>query len=598
MSAPVVFHQYLKDLYSHDIYIPLSFFTSPNLEYINSNASVLELSKTNTPYSSKDQIKLLNIAALEKACYKEEEMDRGQWLEASRNYVAFLGIIEGEDSVPQIRWDTHFANFEKLENAEVNFPAILAADVALRKSYVMQPFVFDIDTYRHMLDKCINSMHFDQLRSEFVGTSRFQAEVPRSPPNSRTCPPGSQDGGARGGDQAGAARAAVVEADGADAAVLPFKEAMGGPPPPPFASFAHSVGTASQNAHTICWPTDLRFTPQPETPTSSRALGRSSAGCGTSRDPDRPAPTETRASTPAVSVAPRPITAMPGPASRSPHEPPLDDADLFLLSCNLPRCSAVHQEIYSHITTPYDTDAIDLLLEKHDLTAKHPHLTENLRRGFPMGNFPILQQTTIFPNHPSCADHKQFIRTYLLEEVEAGRMSGPFSREETKTILKGPFQSSPIIISVQLQNPGEPDKLCLCRHLSKGNKHQWATNTYIDKEKFPTKYNTAAEVAEIVSRLFAPSLSHAHPFPIPTPMPTLDETKVTDLCSRHAQIDHADGSRNQSTQTVRAVRPTQTARTVRPRRRPAQTDHADGSSGTYAECRDPTYVLTAALPAP
>jgi hypothetical protein len=81
-------------------------------------------------------------------------------------------------------------------------------------------------------------------------------------------------------------------------------------------------------------------------------------------------------------------------------------------------------------------------------------------------------------------------------------------------------------------------------------------------------------------------------------MPTLDETKVTDLCSRHAQIDHADGSRNQSTQTVRAVRPTQTARTVRPRRRPAQTDHADGSSGTYAECRDPTYVLAAALPAP
>jgi hypothetical protein len=77
MSAPVVFHQYLKDLYAHDIYIPLSFFTSPNLEYINSNMSALELSKRNTPYSTKDQIKLLNVAALEKACYRGQDMDRG-----------------------------------------------------------------------------------------------------------------------------------------------------------------------------------------------------------------------------------------------------------------------------------------------------------------------------------------------------------------------------------------------------------------------------------------------------------------------------------------------------------------------------------------
>jgi hypothetical protein len=159
----------------------------------------------------------------------------------------------------------------------------------------------------------------------------------------------------------------------------------------------------------------------------------------------------------------------------------------------------LHQEIYSRITTPYDANAFDLLLKKHNLETKHPFLTENMRRGFPMGDFPILHQTTIFPNHPSCADHEEFIRTYLEEEVEAGRMSGPFSQEEIETILMGPFLCSPIIISVQLQNAGEPDKLRLCRHLSKGNKHQPSTNAYINKEKFPTKYNTAAEVAEIVS---------------------------------------------------------------------------------------------------
>jgi hypothetical protein len=59
-------------------------------------------------------------------------------------------------------------------------------------------------------------------------------------------------------------------------------------------------------------------------------------------------------------------------------------------------------------------------------------------------------------------------------------MSGPFSRDETETTLKGPFLCSPIIVAVQLQNPGQPDKLRLCHHLSKGNKQQPSTNAYVE----------------------------------------------------------------------------------------------------------------------
>jgi hypothetical protein len=173
----------------------------------------------------------------------------------------------------------------------------------------------------------------------------------------------------------------------------------------------------------------------------------------------------------------------------------------------------MHQEIYSRVTTPYDVNTIEFLLHTHNLKIKHPFLTDNLRCSFLMGDFPTLLQTTIFPNHPSCAKHEEFICSYLLEEVEARRMSGPFSRDETETILMGPFLCSPIIITVQPQNPGEPNKLCLSRHLSKGNKQQLSTNVYIDKEKFPTKYNTTAEVAEIVSTL------PFFPLPIPTPHP-------------------------------------------------------------------------------
>jgi hypothetical protein len=54
-----------------------------------------------------------------------------------------------------------------------------------------------------------------------------------------------------------------------------------------------------------------------------------------------------------------------------------------------------------------------------------------------MGDFPTLLQTTIFENHPSCAEHEDFICSYLLEEVKARCMSSPFSRDETETMLRG-----------------------------------------------------------------------------------------------------------------------------------------------------------------
>jgi hypothetical protein len=203
MSVPVVFHQYLKDLYKHEIYIPLCLFTSPNLDYINSNASSLEMSKTNTPFSIKEQVWLLNVVSLIKACYREEEMDRGQWQEAARNWISFMGIVEGEDSVQQARWDNHFAYFEKSQNAEVNFPAILLADISIRKSYNTQPFTFDIDTYRHKLDSAIATMHLDKLRNDFTDILQYSPELLRGPPNSCMRPPGSQEGRARGGARGG-----------------------------------------------------------------------------------------------------------------------------------------------------------------------------------------------------------------------------------------------------------------------------------------------------------------------------------------------------------------------------------------------------------
>ncbi len=125
---------------------------------------------------------------------------------------------------------------------------------------------------------------------------------------------------------------------------------------------------------------------------------------------------------------------------------------------------------------------------------------------------PDLQQTVVFPNHPSCFAHFPAVDGYLAEEVSAGRMSGPFTKSNVEWILHGPFQASPLIVAVQTQQPGTPDKLRICRHLSKGSKIYPSVNSYIDKEDFPTRFDTAAHVADIVSlflflsRAFAPAM--------------------------------------------------------------------------------------------
>jgi hypothetical protein len=66
------------------------------------------------------------------------------------------------------------------------------------------------------------------------------------------------------------------------------------------------------------------------------------------------------------------------------------------------------------------------------------------------------------PNNPSTLTYPATVSDYLRKELTAGRLSGPFSRDVTEQILRGPFQSSSLIVSVQPQEPGVPDKLRVC----------------------------------------------------------------------------------------------------------------------------------------
>jgi hypothetical protein len=114
---------------------------------------------------------------------------------------------------------------------------------------------------------------------------------------------------------------------------------------------------------------------------------------------------------------------------------------------------------------------------------------------------PPLLQTIIIPNNPSILPHMDEIDEYIRKEVVSCRLSGPFSREEAELIMRGPFHSSPLIVSIQPQDPGTPDKHRICRHLSKATKLSASVNSYIRKDAFPTRFDTASKVAEIVSPL-------------------------------------------------------------------------------------------------
>jgi hypothetical protein len=168
-----------------------------------------------------------------------------------------------------------------------------------------------------------------------------------------------------------------------------------------------------------------------------------------------------------------------------------------------------HSSIFHRIPHPYNSDAFDLLLAKHGLTSAYPLLSKNLRYGFPLGHMPALVEPVILPNNPSTYPYIREIKDYLQKELLAGRMSGPFSREEAEAILRGPFFSSPLVVDVQPQQPGTPDKIRICRHLSKASKSHPSVNSHIRKEDFPTRFDLASKVAEIVSFLPSfPSPSH------------------------------------------------------------------------------------------
>ncbi len=253
-----------------------------------------------------------------------------------------------------------------------------------------------------------------------------------------------------------------------------------------------------------------------------------SVSCSTSMAPKSADSTQThpQKNTSAPSVFRDPITPSPGSAV-----PLLLDSTELIFNSPLPppapsSSSSSHPHILLKIATPYDADSFDDFLNQYpDLRTKYPNLAFKLRNGFSMGEFPELEDTVIWLNSPTVEERLDFIEEYLREEVEVGRMDRPFSRMQVEVILGSPFQCSPISIDVSIKADGS-EKLRLCTNLSKRSREHPATNDFIDTSKYPTKFDTAAMVADIVSPIY---LVFSLFFPLPPRLQsrTVKHDKIT-----------------------------------------------------------------------
>lgn len=95
----------------------------------------------------------------------------------------------------------------------------------------------------------------------------------------------------------------------------------------------------------------------------------------------------------------------------------------------------LHKNIFSHIIHPYNIEAFDHSLQKHNLLQHYPLLVNNLRHGFPLGFMPKIDKTIIIPNNNSFMDHHNEILDYLHKEVLSGHLSGPFSQLKVERTL-------------------------------------------------------------------------------------------------------------------------------------------------------------------
>lgn len=146
------------------------------------------------------------------------------------------------------------------------------------------------------------------------------------------------------------------------------------------------------------------------------------------------------------------------------------------------------------VITPYRADAWEAVLATLGLAARHSELVKFLRYGFPIGDLEPPTHTFTPPNHKGAIEHETFVEDYCKEQKSLGRMTGPYSEDDVRNILGTHYLTSPLSVVPK----GE--KFRLVQDLSAEDEDGVSLNSRLRAEDFPTRWGTAAQVAEYVSK--------------------------------------------------------------------------------------------------
>ncbi|PPQ76790.1 hypothetical protein CVT26_001757 [Gymnopilus dilepis] len=150
----------------------------------------------------------------------------------------------------------------------------------------------------------------------------------------------------------------------------------------------------------------------------------------------------------------------------------------------------------SRITTPYNANEWSRVLDECNLTSSYPNLVHDLLYGSPIGNPPSISETFIPDNMPSAHLHPEIIEDFLLEERDAGRMSGPFSFKDASLIFRGPFRTAPL--GLVEKEPGTA-KFRMIRNFSARDQFHTSTNDWLDSHDIVIKWHSCYSMADTIA---------------------------------------------------------------------------------------------------
>ncbi|KAJ3549428.1 hypothetical protein NMY22_g883 [Coprinellus aureogranulatus] len=476
----------LSVLYHSGAYVPLSMFTQCNLSTLQLMGTAGKTHKTQMSvptYKKTVSVRVINIH--DPRFTKETALSYEDWRSAGITMISWAMTLHS-DSV-YVDWlRAHFDWCDqRIITARTAFSLVLTFDIEMRLSYHRQPFSFQPAWHLEKFNEIRTQMHLlglppvaaplatlthgsGLLTSEFYGHARSVASSSRPPQGSSGSGQSSQPN------------------------ARPFQKGQSGEPRSAGSQLGATGPNSSRNGTQPSKDSLLSAATTPSVPDGTPVVVPPPAALPIPTVPSTPVPTAVRENT-MPSLGP----ACPPPRFDAGRSPITGE----LLPVPLPdHITSTHPEILNRICTPYDADAFDAILDEHpQLRTESPHLTEKLRHGFPMGVFLDLEETVIFPNNKSIEQHMDFVDEYFKEEVESGRMSGPYSQEELEGILGGAFQCSPLSIDEKEVDGSFETKLRMCINLSKGTDEHPSVNSFSDKDDFPTNYDPATYVADLVA---------------------------------------------------------------------------------------------------